>query len=545
MMDNDASFSIAIVGGGAASVAFLHHFISVLPAERGRPVKITIIEERPNIGPGLAYQEDIGEVLLNRPAKTMSASGTDLATFRAWLEWKRVHYSDVAGMLGSDLNQCYLPRPLFGKYLCEFYRETVAVAKNKNVFIDSLNTRVVRINKGERTHLQNQDGSQCYADVVLLCVGNTAPVDNYGLSNFSNYINTPYPVGKTVARVKPNQRVAILGSSLSAVDVTLALTAAGHAAPIMMISREGRLPTVRSVNNHPHTLVHFTKENVERYVKRNGKLRLRDLSRLLRKEMKSAGEDWRVALRPAGDASAAALSRCIADAGLPRRWQAVLASTNTIIEYCWHHLTEHDKELWMRLYHRIWMSNRAPIPSVNAIKLQWLMQIGRLQVLNGIQSIRANQDGTFTVLRTGQLSEITCDVVINATGASRNINTESNSPLLWKLIHDGYATQHRHGGIDVEFETSSVIDANGMPDRTLRAVGHVTSGVYYFTSSLEMISKKTLEISRDILKLMSAHKTPKVRNIEMATASSDFRHTRSTSSNDYGIRSTAIRRKSS
>ncbi|HKQ31038.1 MAG TPA: FAD/NAD(P)-binding protein [Burkholderiales bacterium] len=523
MKNNGAVFSIVVVGGGAASVAFLHHFVSLLPSERARPIRISIIEDRRTIGPGLAYQEDMSVLLLNRPAKTMSASGTDLATFRAWLEWKRVHFADVADSLSDDLSQCYLPRPLFGTYLNEFFSETVAAAKRKNVIVESLRTRVVKINKGEQLRIVNQDGSECIADVALLCVGNTPTVDHYGLSYTPNYIHSPYPVGSAVSVVESHQRVTILGSSLTAVDVALSLSAAGHTGSITMISRDGQLPSVRGVNNQSHTLAHLTQANLQRCVKEKGSLRLKDLLRLLRKEMRSVGEDWRSAFTTdKGVSPGVALSRQIIASRSQAKWQAVLAATNAVIEECWHHLAEGDKDLWMRHFHRTWMTNRAPIPEVNALKLQSMINTGQLRVMSGIESVRPNRDGSFTVLRHGRPHEMVCDVVINATGACHHIKTKENCPLLWKLIEDGYAKPHRHGGVDVEFETASLVDAFGVPDRMLRVVGHVTSGTYYFTSSLEMISKKTLQVSRDIVKLMSAHKSPKVLSAMDAASTVDL-----------------------
>ena len=71
---------IAVIGGGAGCVAFLHHFVERISCSEKDFIKIKVYERRDRVGPGLAYQDDCDSVLLNRGALTMSASGDDLST---------------------------------------------------------------------------------------------------------------------------------------------------------------------------------------------------------------------------------------------------------------------------------------------------------------------------------------------------------------------------------------------------------------------------------------------------------------------------------
>lgn len=75
MQGDIRGMKIAVIGGGAGCVAFLHHFVDLIGCLEAKFIKIKVYERRERVGPGLAYQEDCDSVLLNRGALTMSASG--------------------------------------------------------------------------------------------------------------------------------------------------------------------------------------------------------------------------------------------------------------------------------------------------------------------------------------------------------------------------------------------------------------------------------------------------------------------------------------
>lgn len=95
MQGDIRGMKIAVIGGGAGCVAFLHHFVDLIGCLEAKFIKIKVYERRERVGPGLAYQEDCDSVLLNRGALTMSASGDDLSTFFAWIRWKMINNPDM------------------------------------------------------------------------------------------------------------------------------------------------------------------------------------------------------------------------------------------------------------------------------------------------------------------------------------------------------------------------------------------------------------------------------------------------------------------
>ena len=68
MQGDIRGMKIAVIGGGAGCVAFLHHFVDLIGCLEAKFIKIKVYERRERVGPGLAYQEDCDSVLLNRGA---------------------------------------------------------------------------------------------------------------------------------------------------------------------------------------------------------------------------------------------------------------------------------------------------------------------------------------------------------------------------------------------------------------------------------------------------------------------------------------------
>jgi len=226
-------------------------------------------------------------------------------------------------------------------------------------------------------------------------------------------------------------------------------------------------------------------------LQKRGVIRLRDIVRLFRRELRPYGEDWRDVLFPHSRKRSPVewLKRELDAAENKRKWQSVLAATNEIIEEFWLYLDEADKNRFMRDYHRLFMARRNPMPVQNAVKIHQMMQQGQLTVKGGLKHMDALSDGTFFAqFDGGEIKRY--DWVINATGSSRNLERAGCSGLLLSLLHNGYARRHAHGGIDVDFQTGAVVDQQGRADLRLRAVGHITCGTYYYTGSLEMIAKR-------------------------------------------------------
>ncbi|MDQ6216243.1 hydroxyacylglutathione hydrolase, partial [Achromobacter insolitus] len=133
--------------------------------------------------------------------------------------------------------------------------------------------------------------------------------------------------------------VCVVGTSLSAVDAVAALRQAAHRGPILCVSRNGRLPAVRSPHNRtPGMLRQLSPEGVPRLAARHGgKLSLSVIAAALQEEVLALGGSLEPAdvLGMDGDARAALDAEIRRSEQAARPWQAVAAATNATVDLIW------------------------------------------------------------------------------------------------------------------------------------------------------------------------------------------------------------------
>ncbi|MFL6669345.1 MAG: FAD/NAD(P)-binding protein [Burkholderia ambifaria] len=494
---NTERLTLAVIGGGAASVAFLHHLSNLITPSAAARLQVTVFEPRSLVGPGLAYQPDVDSVLLNRAVETMSVSAVDFSTFTSWVRWKSHHESELHELARRDPSSTYVSRPLFGRYLNDFFNETMSTARRKGLAIDVVHKEIRQIARRTRYRLIADDDAYD-ADSVVLAVGNTGQRDHYGLAGHERYIHCPYPVASVLEELADAHRIAIIGASLTAVDIAVSLDRMNSRAEIHMVSNTGLLPLVKGQQALPQPLRHLTVERL-RALTSDGRttISLRQLGRLIRAEFRAAGADWRALFSEQGDA-VARLSDEIALADRERAWQTILVATNDIVEFAWHVLDTASQACVQKRFARHWLACRAPMPVENARVLARMLEEGRLKLMKTPIAFERTDPHRLVTTIDGQGCGDTYDYVVNATGAARDVQEPGDSVLIWQMLSDGLASRDWRGGIRVDFDTGAVIDGDGEPDYQLRALGHITSGTYFFVSSLEMVAKRARRIATDI-----------------------------------------------
>lgn len=76
--------------------------------------------------------------------------------------------------------------------------------------------------------------------------------------------------------------------------------------------------------------------------------------------------------------------------------------------------------------------------------------------------------------------------VINATGSPRNL-TKENAPLIYNLVKHDLASYSPYGGINVDFNTSEVLNLKGDKILNMYAIGHITTGTFLYTPIMEHV----------------------------------------------------------
>ncbi|RYF60012.1 MAG: hydroxyacylglutathione hydrolase [Comamonadaceae bacterium] len=492
-----SAVDVAIVGGGSVGVSFLYQLIDAMPCSQGRA--IALFEPGSDIGPGTAYQADANSNLLNIPVNRMSAIAQQPDSFLDWLRQRDAGFLARMGITEIDPGS-FVSRPVFGLYMQDVHDQALALACTRGIEVRHYRQRVVKVQPCAQggAVVQADDGMQIEAARVVLCNGNLPSVTFSELADSPRYFNSPYPVADMTRTVGETDDVCIVGTSLSAIDAIVALHAAGHRGVIHCVSRNGRLPAVRSPHNKGVRLPRLPE------VEPDGRVTLDGLVGSLRRALHEAGgvEDPQDILG-SGASAADALEEEIArsQAG-PRLWQSVAAATNERIEHIWHALDEGERLRFHRDWRTLWMARRATFPMRNALTLQTLLRAGRLRVHGGFQGVTCACETTGFEVKAGT-ETVRAPWLINATSFSLDVGGTSDT-LVRDLCDAGHARAHPLGGFDLDFDTGCLIDGNGMRVDAVSVLGSLAAGTYFWTTSMEINARLALGQARQVAEQVTA-----------------------------------------
>lgn len=515
-----AAIDLAIVGGGSVGVSFLYQFLLALqaapPAREARPPVIHLFEPQAVPGPGGAYQDDLRSNLLNIPAGNMSARADHRLDFVDWLRAQDAGWLGGYGVTAIDPAD-FLPRPLFGAYMGAVYERCRQLARSLGVTLEHVRSRVHRVapQPDGGAIIQPEHGALRHARHAVLCNGNLPSQAFPALQGTPGYFNSPYPVADLARGIDPDASVCIIGTSLSAVDAIAALTRSGHRGPIVCVSRNGRLPSVRSPHNQPPaTLRHLSRDGAVELAKRHGgALSVDVIAWALQDEVRAMQGTLDVddVLGLSADAATALDDEIRRSSQAARPWQAVAAATNAAVDQIWHLLPDAERHLFQTRWRSLWMARRATFPMRNALTLQALFKTGQLQVRSGYLDSRHDAaDGQFHthLLDDGadrrdhspQASApitITSRYLINATSFSVNA-ASTHDPLVASLLRDGHARPDPHGGLALDYDTGCLLTPHNAVLTQISLLGSLAGGTYFWTTSMDVNARLAQDQARRI-----------------------------------------------
>lgn len=485
---------LAIVGGGSVAVSFLYQFLLALDADPvRRPLTIHLFEPQAEPGPGCAYQDDLPSNLLNIPAGNMSARADRRLDFVEWLREQDPAWLGAYGVDAIDPAD-FLPRPLFGAYMRAVYVRCRALAQSAGITFTHVPCRVSRVapRPDGRVDIESVSGAASVACHAVLCNGNLPSQAFPALEEAPGYFNSPYPVAALAGGIAPDASVCIVGTSLSAVDAVAALQQAGHQGSIVCVSRNGRLPSVRSPHNRPpDTLLQLSRDGALLLAARHGgALSIDVIWQALRDEVLALGGslDGDDLLGLQGDAPTALDEEIRRSAHAARPWQAVAAATNSAVDQIWHLMPNAERKRFQSQWRSLWMARRATFPMRNALKLQALFKTGQLRVASGfIGSRHDSAAGTFhTRLRTADGEAVHVSrYLVNATSFSVDAQRTAD-PLIATLLREGHAQADAHGGLALDYGTGCLKDARGDAHPGISVLGSLAGGTYFWTTSMDV-----------------------------------------------------------
>ena len=182
----------------------------------------------------------------------MSALADERLDFVGWLRRQNPAWLAGHGVEGAIDPGDFLPRPLFGAYMADAYERARALAPSRGVTLEHVRARRRRHAAGQwtRAGVGGIGAALCGAPRGVV-QRQPALARLPALAAAPGYFNSPYPVSELAAGIAADATVCVIGTSLSAVDAVVALQQAGHRGPLICVSRNGRLPSVRSPHNRP------------------------------------------------------------------------------------------------------------------------------------------------------------------------------------------------------------------------------------------------------------------------------------------------------
>jgi uncharacterized NAD(P)/FAD-binding protein YdhS len=470
-MMSSRPFEIAIVGGGfsgtmvAANLLRQSGSISKSIADQQK-ISISIFEEMPQLGRGVAYGTSESQHLLNVPIERMGAWSDEPGHFSSWLLnnpnlWTP-NFPEYHPTTGS-----FAPRGLYGLYLGELLRETHQNSEPQ-VKLEHIREKAIQIaedNSGISV-LSNLRTTRHF-QMVVLALGNMRPSLKILEQNSSGRpLTNDFWQKHEPHALKPDASVLILGSGLTMADVLISLNASKHFGPIYTLSRRGLIPQS-----------HQSEKPIE-FIPQSGS-GLRTLVCQIRKSIHQ---------------------------GHP--WRAVIDALRPHSQRIWQSLSLADQRRFLRHMRSYWDTHRHRLaPSVFQM-IQTMRAEGGLKVIAGrvisIERVGAHTgEGEklkiqYRDRQSLKVHGLEVDVVFNCTGPESDLR-KLDEPLLKNLFHRELCKIDPLGLGLLTSAAGQVINGNNLPSQRIFTLGPWRKGQLWETTAVPEIRVQAAALSKIIL----------------------------------------------
>jgi uncharacterized NAD(P)/FAD-binding protein YdhS len=442
-----------IVGGGASGVLLAYQLLRL-----GRSAfRVTLIEQRAEIGRGLAYHTGNPDHLLNVRAANMSALPEDPDHFWRWLS--------AQDTCGCADRYCFVPRGVYGDYIAGLIRPLVARGDDADG-LRIVNSECVAIRENaDGVVAELAGGAELAGDIVILATGHDARKNTRKIPA-ACYADPWSP--PSTADIRKDGVVLILGSGLTMADYVLSLLRDGHTGPIVAMSRRGLMPKA-------HRRVPPLSIDERQIPFGASASQLLRWLRLLVESHRAQGGNWRGVvdgLRPFTQ----------------RLWRELPDSSRR-------RFLEHARAWWDIHRHRM-------APEVEST-ISKAIADGRLTLMAAkIADISPNSTGaTVRFRRRGQAAceNLEVDAIVDCTGIARDPAATGN-PVVRSLFDQGLArVDPLRMGLDVAPDCA-VINRWGLPSRRLFAVGPLTRAAFWEIIAIPDIRNQCVQLAERMVR---------------------------------------------
>ncbi|MCF2489372.1 FAD/NAD(P)-binding protein [Dyadobacter sp. CY347] len=494
--------NITIIGGGACGIsAFIELFLQLRIAKSHREVSITIIEENQEVGKGLAFGTKQPGHILNTQADLMGIHFSEPQHFSDWLIEHDARIGDeVVDNQGE--NKAFTTRRLYGDYLKEQFEHYFALAQKEGMDVQVIHACATKVHQQESGFTVDLAGNTQHSCDFLVLSPGTPVADNYPqLNDKEHYFGSPWPSDPILEKIPKEADVAILGSSLSAIDALMTLTDNDYQGKITCYSPDGLMPRVQPEEQDMIDCKFLTLKKLHE-IQRN-ELRnptVKEIFRLFKEEAEAyAGGkiDWKATART-GKPAEKLLEE---DIEIARNGGDALSNIPYSLRYesseMWKWLDESEKLKFKKWFGTYWAVNRHCMPLINAERVNKLFTSKQLQVVPGLKEVAFDDGRQSFVLTHGDGREVLEKFVINATGPASAVKL-MKSELMQNLAKDGLIEPEDVGGIKINTETMQVITGKSVYPN-FYAIGHITNGLLLDVNAVWFNVKMIGNLSRHLI----------------------------------------------
>lgn len=402
-------YHAVIIGGGFSGTALAIHLV-----RRGRrPLRVTLVEARERLGRGVAYGTNVDEHVLNTRPDAMSLFSDSPERFATWLDACGIHAADSE----------FVPRSVYGDYLEDSLIEALnddseQKPESRVVFQAHTQTRAMSVVRRSGTfEVALEDGTSLSADTVVLATGNPGPADPLAfrcMADSRRYLRNAWDQTR-IEDVWPTDRVLILGTGLTMIDVVVSLHRQGHIGSVQAMSRRGLLPRA-----HEAVLSELPPDL------RDG-LRAAVVSASLSGSLPAIVRAVRRSIRQAAERGVG--------------WHAVFDALRPITADLWKSLAGEERARFLRHVRPFWEVHRHRLAPGTARTIAGLQRAGKLAVSAGrVCRALATDKAIFVdceIRGADRIRHDRFDWVINCTSPSFHLH---ESALHGQLIADGLLT---------------------------------------------------------------------------------------------------------
>lgn len=527
-------------------------------------VHVLVFDKQPVAGPGFPHNDRFVQPyhITNMCAGDMSVIYSDPLDFSDWVKSRHADLANRFPAFRSIIydpayhqNGCsHYPRALMGEYLAARFQDALKAANKLGVKVDVHTgceiTNIAEAERGLSLRARFCDsGSELdfATDHALLATGHWRRSGSSG----AGYFPSPWPAHRLLVEIPPGAGVAVIGSSLSAIETALTLTSDGRfmrtasgglrfepspeTRRITLMSRHGMLPRVRAgcLDYHPRF---FNRKNLlELLTKHPGNLSLDAIFVLLDQELSVAtGQslEWGNIVSPRespmeGLENSLRQACSPGDRGGGALWQSILREVLPLVRELYLALSAAERRRFDQDYATLFFAHAATQPPVNAEKLLALMRAGVLEVVALGHNYRfaetSAEAGYEFVYGIGAQRVMTFRYVVDARGQERSVTTDPSrltaNLIQNRMIHLGEVTEnsekaeaaalsadeagkHRIESVCIDPESHRVmrLSPSGIISKSgnLYAVGAMTRGQIIDVSMARGLTRSTDRIAHQL-----------------------------------------------